>query len=456
MNTTEEVEFDYEAYTRENAPDPSQIRRGPEAHKRRREAFKARLINHVNMEIKHAREMGHVFISYCHENKDTVDRLCDALTSNDVVVWVDWGNLEPGVPWRQAIQQAIHHGDFFIACFSKEYNAGDKTFLTEELSIAIDKLQEKPVDKTWFIPIKLNECEIPDINIGEGLNLRDLQYVNLHEDWDTGIQQILNIIPPKSSEPINAAENKKNENENCVLFRSVNGQHYFIPFQEVRWDSKEISLTLSPTSSEHVGFLCSLRKDQHDLLAFAHEEDATWVKPREVAQISSEGKTLWKLIFTEDTTGKAFKYRTEKVNFEHLTLDQIAYMRAKRLLLDEKLESVSSSLTQATVFDQMLLEVQIRGEFSSQYGNRLQVLTSPIPALYQHFKTRPETFKKFARLISVLHLKLSNTVEDILQLDLKLLNPTALEVKFKGRRSQLDVNKEPGLLEFEGICQLPE
>ena len=456
MHTTKEVEFDYEAYTRDNAPDPSQIRRGPEVHKRRRESFRARLINHVNMEIKHAREMRHVFISYCHENKAAVDQLCNALTSNDVTVWVDWDNLNPGTPWKQAIQQAIHHGDFFIACFSKEYNARDKTYMNEELSIAIDKLQQKPVDRVWFIPVKLNECEIPDIDIGEGVTLQDLQYVNLHEDWDIGIQQILDVIPSEFSEPVNAAGNKEKENDNCVLFRSVEGQHYFIPFQEVRWDSKEISITLTPTSSEHAAFLCSLRKDQHDLLAFAHKEDAAWVKPLEVAQISTEEETVWKLILIEDTTGKTFKHQTEKVNFEYLTLDQIANMRANRLLLDEKLETVSSSLMQANVFDQMLLEVQIRGELSSQYGNRLQALTSPIPELYQHFKRTPETFEKFARLISVLYLKLSNTVEDILQLDLKLLNPTALQVKFKGQRFQYDINEDSALLEFEGVCPLPE
>ena len=456
MNTTKEVEFDYEAYTRDNAPEPSQIRRGPEAHKRRREVFKARLINHVNMEIKHAREMRHVFISYCHENKAAVDKLCHALTSNGATVWIDKDNINPDMPWKQAIQQTIHHGDFFIACFSKEYNAREKTYMFEELSIAIDKLQEKPIDKIWFIPVKLNECEIPDIDIGEGESLRTLQYVNLYEDWNSGIQKILNIMPSGFSESINATDKEDKESDNCVLFRPVNGQHFFIPFQEVRWDSKEISLTLSPTSSKHAAFLCSLRKDRHDLLAFAHEEDAAWVKPREVSQISAEGETVWKLILTEDTTGKVFKHRTEKVNFEHLTLDQIANMRAKRLLLDEKLETPSSSLTQATVFDQMLLEVQIRGELSSQYGNRLQALTSPIPELYQHFKTRPLTFNKLARLVSILHLKLSNTVEDILQLDLKLLNPTALQVKFKGRRSQLDVNEEPALIEFEGICPLPE
>jgi len=456
MDTIEEVEFDYEAHTRDNPPDLSKFRPAPEVRQERREAFKARLINHINMEIKQAREMKHVFISYCHENKDVVDKLCHALISNGVSVWVDWDNLVPGTPWKQAIHQAIYHGDFFIACFSKEYNTRDKTYVSEELSIAIEKLQQKPIDKIWFIPVKLNECEIPDISIGVGETLQDLQYVNLYEDWETGIQQILNIMPSISSETINNPNIVEKESDDCVLFRSVNGQHYFLPFQQVRWDSQEISLTLSPATSEQTSFLCSMRKGKYDVLAFAHQDDAGWVKPREVVQLSTEGKTIWEVILTEDTTGKAFKYRTEKVNSEHLTLDLIAYMRAKRLLLDEKLEAASSSLTPANTFDQMLLDIQIRGDLSSQYGNRLQALTSPIPELYQHFKTRPETFEKFARLVSILYLKLSNTVEDILQLDLKLLNPKALEVKFKGRRIQLDVNKEPVLLKIEGICPLPE
>ena len=456
MNTIKEIEFDYESYTRDNAPDPSQIRHGSEAHKRRREAFKARLINHVNTETKLAREMRHAFISYCHENKDLVDRLCHTLSSKGVDIWVDWDNLEPGIPWKQAIQQAILHGDFFIACFSKEYNVRDTTFMKEELTIAIEKLQQNPSDRIWFIPVKLNDCQIPDIKIGDGYTLQDLQYVNLYEDWETGIQQILNIMPSRNSEPINTAESKKDQGEDCVLFRSVDGKLFFIPFQEVLWTSKEISLMLSPASSEQISFLCSMRKGKHDVLAFAHQEDAVWVKPREVSQLSTEGRTVWEVFLAEDTTGKALKHRTETMYTEHLTLDQIAILRAKRLLLDEKIEAASSSLTQSSIFHQMLLETQIRGELSSQYGNRLQALTSPIPELYIHFKNSPETFLEYARLTSILYLRLSNTVEDIHQLDLKLVKPTELQVEFKGQRPQLYVDEKTTLIEFEGTCPLSE
>ncbi len=461
MNTTKKAEFDYEAYTRENAPDVSQIRRGPEAHKRRREAFRARLINQINMEIKHARAMQHAFISYCHENKDSIDRLCQDLISHGVTVWLDRNEIHPGVQWKQAIRQAIHHGDFFIACFSKEYNNRDKTYMNEELTVAIDRLRQKPNDKIWFIPVRLNECEIPDIDIGEGETLRDLQYIDLHENWEAGVQALLNVISaeqsPSDSEPNqeHSTDALTDENSECVLFRSVEGQHYFIPFQQVRWDSTEITLTLLPTSSEQIAFLCALRKNQQDVLAFAHQEDAVWVKPREVAQISTGGETVWEVVLNEDTTGKAFQHRTETVG-SNFTSDQIANMRAKRLLLDEKLEVVSSLLTRTTVFDRMLLEDQIRGELSSEHGNRLQALISPIPELYRCFRKTPEKFKKFARLISVLYLKLSYTVEDILQLDVEFQSSGKLKVKFRGKQSQIDINKEPALLEFEGICPLPK
>ena len=468
MDTIEEVEFDYEAYTRENPPDLSKARPGLEVRRERREAFKARLINHINMEIKHAREMRHVFISYCHENKTVVDRLCQVLASHDIHIWLDRDNRGPGTPWKQAIQQAIQHGDFFIACFSTEANARNQTYMSEELKVAIEELHRRPVDKVWFVPVKLNACEIPNIDIGGGETLRSLQYVDLHENWETGIQRLLNTISVTSVHSREkSADAPTDEGNECVLFRSVDGQHYFIPFQKVCWDSTEISLTLCPNSSAQVAFLSRLRTrlrnvpagssiDQLEALAFAHQEDAAWVKLRAVAQISTERETVWEIHLKEETATSAYKHRTEPVILEQLTLDRVADMRAKRLLLDEKLDAATLPLTQTTVFDQMLLETAIRGELSSQYGNRLQALTSPIPELYQHFKKTPKRFKKFARLISVLYLKLSNAVEDILQLDVELLSSTELKVKFKGRCPQLDVNKEPAVLEFEGNCPLPE
>ena len=146
----------------------------------------------------------YVFISYMHENTDIVDRLCEELTLHGIKVWLDRNDIKPGSRWKDAIRGAIREGAFFIACFSKEYNKRsqtDKTYMNEELTIAIEELRQRPTDRVWFIPVKLNSCKIPDRNIGGGETLNDLQYVKLYKDWDIGIQSIIEVIQSESPEP---------------------------------------------------------------------------------------------------------------------------------------------------------------------------------------------------------------------------------------------------------------
>ena len=140
--------------------------------------------------------MQHVFISYVREDKQLVGRLCQDLKSHDIEVWWDLQNLDPGVRWKPEIQKAIREGAFFIACFSEKYHGRDKTYMNEELMIAIEELRQRPTDRVWFIPLKLDNCEIPDIDIGHGGTLKDIHAAVLYEKWDVGIQCILKSISP--------------------------------------------------------------------------------------------------------------------------------------------------------------------------------------------------------------------------------------------------------------------
>ena len=134
-----------------------------------------------------------VFISYVSENAEIIDRLCQELESHRIRVWRDRKNIDPGSRWKQAVRRAIQHGAFFIACFSKEYIARNKTYMNEELTIAIEELRQRPTDRVWFIPVKLNDYNIPDRDIG-GETLQDLQYVNLYENWKDSLQRIYGLI----------------------------------------------------------------------------------------------------------------------------------------------------------------------------------------------------------------------------------------------------------------------
>ena len=171
--------------------------------------------------------MNKVFISYVSENIEIVDRLYQELKSHGIEVWRDRDNIALGLRWKQKIRRAIQQGAFFIACFSKEYDERDRTYMNEELTIAIEELRQRPIDQAWFLPVKLNECEIPDLDIGRGETLRDLQYVNLYEDWEVNIQRILEIVQPASSGPINTntIEQSVNLNAKEEFFKSLTYQN---------------------------------------------------------------------------------------------------------------------------------------------------------------------------------------------------------------------------------------
>ena len=87
--------------------------------------------------------MAHVFISYVRQNQDVVDKLTKELRARGVAVWLDRNNIDPGARWRDAIKRAIQSGNFFMACFSKEYSERDKTYMNEELTLAMDELRER-------------------------------------------------------------------------------------------------------------------------------------------------------------------------------------------------------------------------------------------------------------------------------------------------------------------------
>lgn len=54
--------------------------------------------------------IGHVFLSYVHEDTDEVDRLGAVLAAQGILVWRDRDNLWPGQSWKIEIRKADHSG----------------------------------------------------------------------------------------------------------------------------------------------------------------------------------------------------------------------------------------------------------------------------------------------------------------------------------------------------------
>ena len=264
----------------------------------------------------------------------------------------------------------------------------------------------------------------------------------------------------RSSSPVSTFAPNSIESGSCefVLLRTTKRIQYFVRVQEAHVDTSEILLTLLPESPEEVDFLNALKEWEGDDIAFVYREYAAWVAPL----AASETPTGWEVTLKKS---QEQGIHNEKP-FGDLVGDQIAELRAKRILLDDKLGPATPWLG----------EYRVHNGLSLQHKNGFAVYKSPLPHLYQTFYKTPEQFEKFARLVSVLFLKLTHTVEEILQLDLELQESAEfpvplnggywhprylkmqkgpiLKVRFKGRRHQYFLIRDATVLEFEGVCPL--
>lgn len=136
---------------------------------------------------------GHAFISYVREDREKVDRVQSLLVGAGVRVWRDTADLWPGDDWRLRIRQAITDDALaFIACFSQASNARAVNGQNEELVLAVEQLRRRLPGNPWLIPVRLDPCEIPDLEIGGGRTLRSLERVDLFDDtWHAGAGRLV-------------------------------------------------------------------------------------------------------------------------------------------------------------------------------------------------------------------------------------------------------------------------
>lgn len=139
---------------------------------------------------------GQVFISYIREDSYQVDRLQEKLEAAGIPVWRDTVDLWPGEDWRVKIRQAITDNALvFIACFSHASRTRGKSYQNEELTLAIEQLRLRSPDDPWLIPVRFDECEIPDRDIGGDRTLASIQRVDLFGDkFDAGAERLIQAV----------------------------------------------------------------------------------------------------------------------------------------------------------------------------------------------------------------------------------------------------------------------
>ena len=138
-----------------------------------------------------SRRTRRVFIAYADEDLAVALRLFQKLDECGFEPWLDKKRLLPGQNWPRAIERAIGISEYFIACFSKLAGAKRGMFHSE-LRYALDCASCLPLDEVFFIPVRIEECQVP------ARITKCIQYVDLFPDFDEGFRNILNAMEKKT------------------------------------------------------------------------------------------------------------------------------------------------------------------------------------------------------------------------------------------------------------------
>ena len=397
-----------------------------------------------------------VALSFAGEDRQHAEALADLLEAGGYDPFYDKDELAD--LWGKNLYDYLSsvykdRARYCVMFLSKYYE--QKLWTTHERQMAQARAFQE--NREYILPVRIDDTEIPGIPPTVGY--LDLRSMTIEEVYEALVMKLSGTTPKTETTDRTTSSVVERDTTEYVLLVSEDGKSYFIPVQNARWDSTEISLELLPESPEETAFLRTLRRHINDAfardahIALALREDAAWVKPQEIVETASGSQIVWKAVFNEERHRQNGDPLGE-FTFGSFTPEKIAEERAKRILLDKKLGELPADFQNRTgtvgLLNETTLEMFVRG------GNGFQVSASPIPPLYRFIGKNQGQFEKFARLTSVLYLKLSNTVEEILQFDLKVLNPNQVEVKFKGQRHKRFTNVEPYIFEVNGTCQLSE
>jgi hypothetical protein len=101
-----------------------------------------------------------VFLCYTGEDRNRVEELYEKLDAEGFAPWMDAKDIIPGELWENCIERAIKESGFFLACLSRNFSV-QRGFNHAEIKKALRIWEEKLESDIYFIPVKLEDCEVP-------------------------------------------------------------------------------------------------------------------------------------------------------------------------------------------------------------------------------------------------------------------------------------------------------
>lgn len=387
-----------------------------------------------------------LFISHASEDKDEVARpLKQLFTEQGLKVWFDEDTLTVGDSLRRSIDHGLANCQFGVVILSPHFF--EKEWTQKELDglVAREDGSEKRILPVWH---KVTRKDV----VAYSPTLADKIGVSTSKGLDYVVSEIIRAIestktpkgsaPPKAPKPTVAKAKKTGSTRRDGTWIML-GDHFFLA-DNVRHQSEgKLEIVISPVSGDEEAELAALRPTQYggrSTLPFAVKNDAHMVRVEQITTETKGSGQQWTL--TLSVTEYRSQSALNEISAQGVNADEIARRRASRILVNDPPPVVGQGFSTDSFVD---VFVSGTGDFA--------VKESVIRSVFMRYSQRAE-WKEFARLKSVLFLKMTGTVEHILELTIGAVRNKKVPVRFRGRRGQRFSNMPPATIEITGSCPL--
>lgn len=130
-----------------------------------------------------------VFLCHSSGDKPTIRNLYKRLREEGFEPWLDEEILLPGQDWQREIPKAVRDSDVVIVCLSPT-SINKAGYVQKEIKYALDAADEQPEGTIFIIPLKLEQCDIPE-------RLQRWQWVELFTE--KGYKRLIDALHARAS-----------------------------------------------------------------------------------------------------------------------------------------------------------------------------------------------------------------------------------------------------------------
>ena len=103
-----------------------------------------------------------IFVSYAHEDRETVTSVYERLKKEGFDPWMDVENLQAGQEWTSEIEKAIQNSDVVIVFLSAK-SINKEGFLQSEIRRRLRIAEDRPKNAIFLILVKLDDSTVPGV-----------------------------------------------------------------------------------------------------------------------------------------------------------------------------------------------------------------------------------------------------------------------------------------------------